>query len=161
MPSRANSRQAVPTAEGDFEIAEPLCAVFRRHLKSLGQKYTPERAQVLDILIRLDDLFEAEALQRALAREGRRVSKATVYRTIKLLQDAGIIQKVLYDAESDSDQAHYQLAYGRRPRDLLIRIDTKAVETIEVPELAEIRDRLCQRLGLRAVGHRLQIYATA
>ncbi|XOV74139.1 MAG: hypothetical protein ACFHWZ_11185 [Phycisphaerales bacterium] len=29
----------------DIEIMEPLCAVFRRHLKSLGQKYTPERAR--------------------------------------------------------------------------------------------------------------------
>ncbi|HBS28772.1 MAG TPA: hypothetical protein DEB06_04825 [Phycisphaerales bacterium] len=145
--------------EDDFEIFEPLCAVFRRHLKSLGQKYTPERAQVLDTLMRLDDLFEAEALQAALRQQGRRVSKATIYRTIKLLQDAGIIQKVLYDA--DAEQAHYQLAYGRKPRDLVIRLDTKEVITVEVPELIALRDAVCRRLGLRAAGHRFQVYATA
>jgi len=143
--------------EDDFEIFEPLCAVFRRHLKSLGQKYTPERAQILDTLMRLDDLFEAETLQAALKKRGHRVSKATIYRTIKLLQDAGIIQKVLYDA--DAEQAHFQLAYGRKPRDLVIRLDTKEVIAVDVPELAELRDRVCRRLGLRAAGHRFQIYA--
>lgn len=143
-------------AEEDSRIFEPLCAVFRRHLKSVGQKYTPERAQVLDTLIRMDDLFEADQLQAQLKRDGHRVSKATIYRTIKLLQDAGIIQKVMFD----TDQAHYQLAYGRQPRELLIRLDSKTVTTIEVPELASIRDRICREHGLRAAGHRFMIYAT-
>ena len=87
--------------------------------------------------------------------DGHRVSKATVYRTIKLLQEAGIIQQVLFDA----DHAHYQLAYGRRPSDLLIRLDTNEVITIQVPELAAIRDRICAEHNLKPQGHRLQIFA--
>lgn len=141
----------------DLEIYDPLCAVFRRHLKSLGQKYTPERARILDTLILLDDIFQVDQLQEALRESGHRVSKATIYRTIKLLQDAGIIQQVLFDAE----QAHYQLAYGGRAQELLIRVDTNDVVTIEVPELAEIRDRVCRELGLKAKGHRFQIFASA
>ena len=39
----------------DIRIIEPLCAVFRRKLKSEGLKYTPERAQILDAIIRRDD----------------------------------------------------------------------------------------------------------
>ncbi len=147
--------RAIESEDADLpQILDPLCAVFRRYLKSVGQKYTPERAQVLDTLVRMDDVFQAEQLQQMLRREGRRVSKATVYRTIKLLQDAGIIQKVLFDDE----QAHFQLAYGRRPRDLLIRLDTKEVISIEVPELAEIRERICRERGLRAAGHRFQVF---
>ncbi len=145
---------AVPPAE--FEIIEPLCAVFRRHLKHLGQKYTPERAKILDTLIELDEVFQADDLLERLNNSGFRVSKATVYRTIKLLQDAGIIQQVLVDAE----QAHYVLAYGTRTPDLLVRSDTGEIETITVPGLAELRDRVCNELGLRAQGHRLIVYAT-
>lgn len=141
--------------DDDLHITEPLCAVFRRHLKSVGQKYTPERAQILDTLIRLDDLFEAEQLREALRREGRRVSKATVYRTIKLLQDAGIIQKVLIDSE----QAHYQLAWGRRPRELLVRLDTKEVVQIEAPELSQVSERLCRERGLKHASHQFIVYA--
>lgn len=145
------------TEQPPIRIREPLCAVFRRHLKALNLKYTPERAQVLDVLIRIDDIFQADQLLEEMKAGGARVSKATVYRTIKLLQEAGIIQQVLVDA----DQAHYQLAYGRRPRDLLVRVDTGKVTTIDIPELIEIRDRICAELGLRAEGHRFQIFATA
>ena len=147
---------ADPGSHDDVDVIEPLCAVFRRHLKSLGQKYTPERAQILDVLLRMDDIFEADRLLDEMRRRGYRVSKATIYRTIKLLQDAGIIQQVLLDSE----QAHYQLVYGRRPRDLLICVDTNRVQAIDVPELAAIRDRVCRELGLRPEGHRFQIFAT-
>lgn len=142
--------------EPDLEIVEPLCAVFRRALKSEGLKYTPERAQVLDAIIRFDGLFEADQLQAALRRAGHRVSKATVYRTIRLLQEAGIIQRA---PVFDADQALYQLIYGRRPNDLLIRMDTRTVEAIEVPELIAIRDRLCRERGLDPKGHRFQVFA--
>lgn len=139
-----------------MEIIEPLCAVFRRKLKSEGLKYTPERAQILDMVVRQEGLFEAEKIQGDLRRGGFRVSKATVYRTIRLLQDAGIIQRVMLDPE----QSHYQLVYGRRPNDLVIRMDTREAISIEIPELISLRDRVCAKYGLTAVGHRFQVFAT-
>jgi len=155
MKMRHASTNGKPATRADFEIIEPLCAVFRRHLKSVGLKYTPERAQVLDVLVQLDDLFQADQLQAAMRDAGHKVSKATIYRTIKLLQEAGIIQQVLVDAE----HAHYQLAYGKQPLDLLVRIDTNEVMRIDVPELAQIRERICREHGLTAEGHRFQIFA--
>ncbi len=143
--------------DADIEITEPLCAVFRRALKGEGLKYTPERAQILDMIIRIDGLFEAETLLDRLKDDGFRVSKATVYRTIKLLEEAGIIQRVVFDRE----QSHYQLVYGRRPNTLLVRTDTGDVEAIDVPELVEIRDRICRERGLEPHGTRFQIFATA
>jgi Fur family ferric uptake transcriptional regulator len=154
-----------------IRIVEPLCAVFRRKLKSEGLKYTPERAQILDEIIRRDDLgpargvggggsggvFEAEELMSAMRKKGVRVSKATVYRTIKLLAEAGIIQQVLFDSE----QAHYQLAYGKRAAGLLVNVDTKQITPVELPELAAIRDRVCREHGLEPEGHRLVIYGRA
>lgn len=140
-----------------IRIREPLCAVFRRRLKEAGQKYTPERAQILDAIIKLDDVFEADQLQEELRRSGFRVSKATVYRTLKLMQDAGVIQQVLLDAE----QARYQLIYGRSPRDLLIRVDTNEIIPIEAPELAAICERICLEKGLELQGRRFQIFAAA
>lgn len=147
---------------------EPLCAVFRRKLKSVGQKYTPERARILDAIIRWEEsspagngggggggVFQADELLESMRRAGADVSKATIYRTIKLLADAGIIQQVLFDGES----AHYQLAYGQGSTGLIVDVDSGAVRTIAVPELAAIRDRLCAGLGMAAQGHRLVIYA--
>lgn len=139
----------------ELSIVEPLCAVFRRQLKSEGLKYTPERARILDAIIEIDGPFEADALLEQLQGEGHRVSKATVYRTIKLLEDAAIIQRVLFDRE----QSRFQLVYGQSANTLLVRSDTGEVEAIEVPELIALRDRLCRERGLVPEGHRFQIVA--
>ncbi|MCA9311252.1 MAG: transcriptional repressor [Phycisphaerales bacterium] len=155
MDLKPTSGAAARSNLEDITVYEPLCAVFRRHLRSLGQKYTPERAQILDTLVRMDDIFQVEQLQDAMRDQGHRVSKATIYRTLKLLQEADIIQQVLVDAE----QAHYQLAYGRGPQELLILVDSNEVIPIEVPELAAIRDRICAERGLVASEHRFQIFA--
>lgn len=137
-------------------IVEPLCAVFRRHLKAENQKYTPERARVLDAVIRMEGLFEADELVADLREADFRVSKATVYRTVKLMQDAGIVQRVL----AGGGQPRYQLVYGSRPSDLIVRVDTDESVPIDVPELIELRDRICAELGLEASGHNFQIFAT-
>lgn len=170
-----------------IRIIEPLCSVFRRKLKSEGLKYTPERAQILDEIMRRDGadehpegrgmrsggsaggvggvggggggggggVFEAEELMASMRKKGLRVSKATIYRTIKLLAEAGIIQQVLFDSE----QAHYQLAYGKRAAGLLVNVDTKQITPIEMPELVQLRDRICAERGLTPEGHRFVIYA--
>lgn len=144
-----------PTDQRPPLIDEPLCAVFRRKLKSDGLKYTPERARVLDAIIELDELFEAEELLSILRQSDHRVSKATVYRTIHLLQDAGIVQRVM----SDLDQAQYRLVYGVKPHDLLIQLESREVIAIDVPELVEIRQRIAREHGLVAQGHTFQIFA--
>src|ERR1043165_8931469 len=138
-----------------LEVFEPLCSVFRRKLKAEGLKYTPERAQVLDTVMSFDGLFEADSVLAHVRKSGFRVSKATVYRTIKLLQDAGIIQRALFDQE----QTHYQLVYGKTPQDQIIRLDTGEMIEIDVPELTRLRDAICRAKGLEPKGHRLTIFA--
>ncbi len=144
-----------PTGDPQIEIVEPLCAVFRRKLKSEGLKYTPERAHVLNTVIGFESLFDADGILDQLKGSGHAISKATVYRTIKLMLEAGIIQRVIFD----EDHARYQLVYGRRPADLLIRTDTDEVEPLDIPELIELRDRICRERGLEPRSHRLHIYA--
>ncbi len=95
-----------PPPEGpQLGAMAPLCAVFRRYLKSQNLKYTPERADILNAIIERDDVFEVDELLMDMRERGHRVSKATIYRTIKLLQEAGIITQALFD----SKQAHYRL----------------------------------------------------
>lgn len=154
IPAPASSPGAT---QAELAIFEPLCAVFRRRLREEGLKYTPERAQVLDSVLSFERTFEAEGVLEHARKSGVRVSKATVYRTIKLLLDAGIIQRVLFDQE----QTHYQLVYGQSAQDLLVRVDTGETMSIEIAEMVALREALCMRLGLSALGHRLHIFAEA
>lgn len=141
--------------EAELRILEPLCAVFRRALSAAKLKYTPERALILDTVMRMPEPFQAEELIDRLRRAGSPGSKATVYRTIKLLAEAGIIQQVLLDAE----QAHYVLAYGRGSSAVLVRAGSREVELVDLPEVAAVCARVCAARGLEAQGHRLVIYA--
>jgi Fur family ferric uptake transcriptional regulator len=146
-PAAGNSADAAAMA--------PLCAVFRRFLKSKDLKYTPERADILNAIIERDGVFEVEQLLRDMQRAGSRASKATTYRTIKLLQEAGIITHALFD----SKQAHYQLIYGKQPRDSMVCMKTARHMEFASNELVALRDRICRERGWEPVGHRFQIYA--
>ncbi len=133
----------------------PLCAVFRRFLKAQDLKYTPERADILNAIIERDGVFEVEELMLEMRKRGYQVSKATAYRTIKLLEDAGIINQALFD----SKQAHYQLIYGKAPRDHIVCMKTGKLVEFTNDELIALRDRICREHGWEPVGHRFQIYA--
>mgnify|MGYP001998058198 CR=1 FL=1 len=133
----------------------PLCSVFRRFLRSRGLKYTTERADVLQSIIDHGGPFEAEELLLAMLQRGHRVSKATIYRTLRLLQEAGIITQALFD----SKQSHFQLIYGKQPQDAMVCLRTGRAIDFQSPELVEVRDRICAELGWKAVGHRFQIFA--
>ncbi len=136
-------------------VMAPLCSVFRRYVRSQNLKYTPERADVLNAIIECDDVFEVDQLLMEMRRRGHRVSKATIYRTVKLLQDAGIITQALFD----SKQAHYQLIYGKAARDYIVCMKTGKYIEFSDDELVALRNRICQEHGWDPVGHRFQIYA--
>jgi Fur family ferric uptake transcriptional regulator len=142
-------------AQSESAIQMPLCSIFRRFLKKRGLKFTSERAQILDSVMAKEGLFEAEQLLFEMRTAGHRVSKATIYRTIKHLVESGIIREVLLD----SKQAHYQMVYGKKPSDHLVNLSTDEVVEIYCPELAAIRDKVCRERGLEPVGHRFLIYA--
>ncbi|MGQ0626544.1 MAG: Fur family transcriptional regulator [Phycisphaerales bacterium] len=153
-----------PPAAAEYTIVEPLCAVFRRTLKRVGQKYTPERARILEAVLAMGELFQIDDLMARLntvspgglpVPAAARVSKATVYRTLKLLVTAGIIQHALLDA----DQTHYQLAYGRKPAGWLFDTSSGRATQVDIPELEGICRRVCGAAGVKPQGWRLVIYA--
>ncbi len=146
-----------PAAPADPPVAAmaPLCSVFRRYLKSQRLKYTPERADILNSIIEADNVFEVDQLLMEMRRRGHRVSKATIYRTIKLLQGAGIITLALFD----SKQSHFQLIYGKAPRDYMVCMKTGKYIEFSDDELVALRERICRQYGWDPVGHRFQIYA--
>ncbi|MFW6058625.1 MAG: Fur family transcriptional regulator [Phycisphaeraceae bacterium] len=141
------------TAQDD-EMIQPLCAIFRRFLKRKGLKFTTERAQILDAVLAKDGVFEAEALLDEMRQANHRVSKATIYRTLKHLKEANIITEVLIDAR----QSHYELSFGREPKGHLVCLETGKIIEFPAHELVALRDRICEEHGFDPVSHRFVIY---
>lgn len=161
MPRQADPAPHAPMLDPPMpaapEVIEPLCAVFRRKLRAEGLKYTPERAAVLDAVVRSEGIFEAERLIAGLKSGGLRVSKATVYRTLKLLQEAGVIQRVPIGGE----QAYYQTIFGRRASDFIVRLDTREAIPVELRGVADACRAACEARGLSIQGHQVMIFALA
>lgn len=142
------------TATNTNDVILPICAIFRRFLKRQGLKFTTERAQILDAVLRQDGVFEADQLLTEMRDEGGTVSKATIYRTLKHLVESKIIQEVLID----SRYAHYELTFGRPPQGHLVCVETGKVLEIPSPWLEALRDKICREHDFEPVSYRLVIY---
>jgi Fur family ferric uptake transcriptional regulator len=151
------SGAGVPASPAELAALAPLCAVFRRYLKTQNLKYTPERADILNAIIDRDAPFEVEALMDEMRLCGHRVSKATTYRTMKLLLESGIITQ----SQLDRGQSQYQLVYGRDPHNTMVCVKSGQVIEFTSDELIALRDKICRQHGWDPVGHRLQIHAVS
>jgi len=133
---------------------EPVCAIFRRYLRGQKLKFTPERAMILDAVLRKTALFEAEQLAVDLRQLGHRVSRATVYRTLAHLQDAGILKQVFFD----NKQSYYDVIVGRQVYDYLICVTTGKVIEFNSEKLRKLRDEICRQNGFEPLSHPLHIF---
>lgn len=138
-------------------IQPPVCSIFRRFLKRQGLKFTTERAEILNAVLQKEGVFEAEQLLFEMRTHGYRVSKATIYRTIKHLLEAGILSEVLLD----SGRAHYELSIGKKPQGHLVCVETGKVIEIPSPWLEPVVARICREHGFEPVSHRFVIYGVS
>jgi len=134
---------------------EPVCAIFRRYLHGRKLKFTPERAMILDAVLRRTGLFEAERLVADLKQIGHAVSRATAYRTLAHLQDAGILKQVFFD----NKQSYYEVIAGRQTYDYLICVATGKVVEFSSEKLRRLRDEICQEHGFSPLSHQFHIFA--
>jgi Fur family ferric uptake transcriptional regulator len=145
--SAAARRQSTPF--------EPVCAVFRRYLHGQKLKFTPERAMILDAVLRHNGLFEADGLIEGLKQLGHRVSRATAYRTLAHLQDAGILKQVFLD----NKQSYFEVIVGGRQNDYLICVSTGRVIEFSSEKLRRLRDEICAEHGFEPLSHQFLIFA--
>ncbi len=108
-------------------------------------KYTTERADTLDAVTAFDGPFDVEALLAGLASRGHRVSKATVYRTLKLLVDSGI----LAERPDARDCVRYEVVHGRPPANIEIRRPDGSRITLHDDRIERLALELCRASGLR------------
>ena len=134
----------------DIRAAE---AEFRRYLKSRGVKFTQPRQHILDVVLGIHDHFEAEQLLFALRQQGQRVAKATIYRTLPLLVDCGILKQVRFDVK----QAHYELAFGEDAHDHMVCRRCGRIIEFGSDEVIKLRKRLAREHRFRSIAHRFQI----
>lgn len=120
--------------------------------ESKGLRMTEQRRTVARVVGESEDHPDVEELYARASAVDPRISLATVYRTVKLFEEAGILEKL----EFGDGRARYEDA-ERDHHDHLIDVNSGNVIEFVDPEIEELQERIAARLGYRLIGHRLEL----
>ena len=119
-----------------------------------GLRMTDQRRTVARVVGEAEDHPDVEELYARASAQDPRISLATVYRTVKLFEEAGILEKL----EFGDGRARYEDA-DRDHHDHLIDVSTGQVIEFVDPEIEQLQDKIAARLGYRLIGHKLELLA--
>ena len=129
---------------------------FAAFLKGKGARITRARRRVLDQVFARHDHFRADDIAADLARGPGRVSRGTVYRTLALLVESGLVREL----RGSQTHAHYEHVLGHPPHEHLVCDRCGAFIEFTDPALGPYIDRVCRERGFRRREHHLVIRGT-
>lgn len=118
-----------------------------------GLRMTGQRRTIAQVLEAASDHPDVEELHARATAIDPRISIATVYRTVKLFEEAGLLER----HEFGDGRARYEDA-ERDHHDHLIDMHSGAVIEFCDPEIEALQEKIAARLGYRLKGHRLELY---
>lgn len=129
--------------------------ILTKHLKATGKhRATPERFAVLDAVLDSHGHFDAESLYYRMISNGIKISKATVYNTLDLLQECGLVSKYRF-AENTS---RYEKAFGRPHHHHLICLECGDIVEFVSEKLERIQSDVCRDNNFQYQSSTLQIF---
>jgi len=128
--------------------------IFRSYLKERNQRQTPERFMVLEDIYRADGHFDADDIFFNMKNAGTRVSRATVYNTLDLLVECGLVQRHQFG----KNQYYYERAYAYQQHDHIICRECGAVLEFCDPRILEIQSMMEKIHDFNITGHSLHFF---
>ncbi len=126
---------------------------IRKRLEASDLRKTGQRRVIAQVLDAAHDHPDVEELFARAAKQDAGISLATVYRTVKLFEESGILEKV----EFGDGRARYEAA-DREHHDHLFDLETGEVIEFVDPEIEALQEKIAERLGYRLKGHRMELY---
>lgn len=127
---------------------------FEEFLREQSLKMTPQRRRIFDKAFEVHDHFSVEAMYEWLKNEdGPAVSRATVYRTLEVLERGGFIEAV----ETGRGEVVYEHVLGHEHHDHMVCVLCKRIEEFQDEEIEKLQRRNAERLGYVMTGHMLRL----
>lgn len=118
-----------------------------------GLRMTDQRRTIATLLDSITDHPDVEELHRRVNEVDRSISLATVYRTVKLFEELGILEKL----EFGDGRARYEDA-DREHHDHLINVQNGEVIEFVNSDIEKLQEKIAQDLGFKLLGHKLELY---
>lgn len=153
-----NAREDGPHVEVSRDQLAPLTVSdspvekFREFLEIRGDKLTDRRRVLVEHVFNTHKHFDADELVRDLHDAGHRVSRATVYRTLRLLVEAGLLRELRL-----TNRTVYEHDYGYPSHDHLHCTECNTIVEFRNDAVRQLRESVSLEHGFRPVGHRFII----
>ncbi len=128
---------------------------IRAACREKGLRDTWQRRVVAQTLAQSPDHPDVDELHRRASAIDGRISLSTVYRTVKLFEEVGVIKRHTFG----DGRARFEPSQGRAHHDHIIDMTTGRIVEFRSEEIERLQAEIADRLGYYLVGHRLKLYA--
>jgi Fur family ferric uptake transcriptional regulator len=127
--------------------------VLLKHIQQRGLKRTAQRDLILEVFLRTEEHLSSEDLYRLVQTEDPAIGHTTVYRTLKLLADAGLAREVRFG----DGRTHYEHNYKHQHHDHMICAECGKIIEFYSAELEALQDQMAAKHKFEVTQHLLRI----
>src|SRR5436190_10794800 len=128
--------------------------IFRDHIQKTGLRRTAQRDLILEIFLRTEEHLTSEDLYTLVHRQDSTVGQTTVYRTLKLLTEAGLARELRFG----DNKTYYEHHYNHEHHDHMICTECGQVIEFFSPDIEALQDEMADKFGFRPTHHSLRMW---
>ncbi|MGQ9689071.1 MAG: Fur family transcriptional regulator [Desulfobaccales bacterium] len=127
--------------------------IFRDYISERGLRRTLEREQILQEIVAVQEHFDVEELYLRLRQKGIKVSKASIYRALRLFMECGLVREVDYT----HGHWHYEPIYGQSGHNHLRCLGCGEIVEFDTSSLTPLAEELSRLYGYHIISHHWEV----
>ena len=135
----------------DFEVEREI---FLEHIRKAGLRRTGQRDLILNIVLSTEEHLTSEGLYLLIVKKDPSVGFTTVYRTLKLLTEAGLAREVRFG----DNKTYYEHHHNHEHHDHMICTECGRVIEFFSPEIESLQDQMANKFAFKPTHHSLRLW---